>query len=393
MLSSLLFLLAACEPTTIASDAKDSGVASGSDLVDLDGDGYLEQVDCNDADAAVNPGADDVPDDGVDQDCDGLDATATTDDADGDGYPDAVDCDDVNPAVNPGAADSPDDGVDQDCDGVDATTSTDDGDGFPATVDCDDTDPLVYPGAPDASGDGVDQDCDGVDNPPSADADGDGHANETYGGDDCDDANPNVFGGADESRGDDVDSDCDGADFGVDALLAGDLVITEIMYDPDAVGDSEGEWFEVYNATGHIVNLEGLVGADDAAYDAADIFTVSSVLLAPVGDRLVFGITSDTAINGGITADYDYAGGGVSLNNSGDDLYLGVPSGRSYLTIDAVVYDEAAGWPLAKGLSIELKDSAATSTANDSASNWCEATSRAGSTTDKGSPGAVSSGC
>ena len=32
--------------------------------------------DCDDGDAGVNPGATDIPDDGLDQDCDGVDATS-----------------------------------------------------------------------------------------------------------------------------------------------------------------------------------------------------------------------------------------------------------------------------------------------------------------------------
>lgn len=45
---------------------------------DLDGDGVLAlacdpEGDCNDEDASVYPGAVEVPEDGVDQDCDGLD--------------------------------------------------------------------------------------------------------------------------------------------------------------------------------------------------------------------------------------------------------------------------------------------------------------------------------
>ena len=62
-------------------------------------------------------------------------------------------------------------------------------------------------------------------------------------------------------------------------------------------------------------------------------------------------------------------------------------------TIDVVTYDEAQRWPAGKGASIELKDTLVDATDNDSASSWCLATSPAGSTADRGSPGAVSSAC
>lgn len=46
---------------------------------DLDGDGqdalFCDGDDCNDDDATVFPGAEEVPGDGLDQDCDGLDAS------------------------------------------------------------------------------------------------------------------------------------------------------------------------------------------------------------------------------------------------------------------------------------------------------------------------------
>ncbi|MBI4831288.1 MAG: putative metal-binding motif-containing protein [Candidatus Lindowbacteria bacterium] len=97
---------------------------------DLDGDGYRIAVDCDDTDASVRPGAAEVCDDGIDNDCDGQIDSADPDcgappvDADGDGYASDIDCDDSDPAVNPGAAEVCDDGIDNDCDGrVDSADS------------------------------------------------------------------------------------------------------------------------------------------------------------------------------------------------------------------------------------------------------------------------------
>jgi hypothetical protein len=118
------------------------GDSSGGDSAapaDLDADGYTEAEDCDDDDAAINPGADELCDE-VDNNCDGLidvgaiDAETFYGDADEDGYAgDAVtvsaceappgfsdtitDCDDLNASAFPGGVEVCD-GADNDCDGL-----------------------------------------------------------------------------------------------------------------------------------------------------------------------------------------------------------------------------------------------------------------------------------
>jgi MYXO-CTERM domain-containing protein len=83
--------------------------------VDRDGDGHACDVDCDDANDAVYPGADDPCDD-VDDDCDP--ATSPLEDADGDGSLACDDCDDADSAVHPDATERCGNGVDDDCDGA-----------------------------------------------------------------------------------------------------------------------------------------------------------------------------------------------------------------------------------------------------------------------------------
>ena len=128
--------------------------------VDADGDGYDSSVDCDDNNAAVNPGAAEVCDNGVDDDCDA--ATLDLFDGDSDGDDCSVDCDDGDAAVGPSQAEVCDNGVDDDCDAATVDLFDLDGDSATCDVDCDDGDAAVYPGAPDAECSGVDEDCDGL---------------------------------------------------------------------------------------------------------------------------------------------------------------------------------------------------------------------------------------
>jgi len=228
---------------------------------DCDGDGYtVDDGDCDDEDDDVHPDAEEDCD-GVDQDCDG--AVDEDFDGDGDGYPDGeddgcannlpadlLDCDDADLDVNPGAEEVCGDQVDNDCDGDVDENVDEDGDGHSTCDgDCDDSDPQVFPGA-DEICNGEDDDCDGEvdDGLPTElyhpDGDGDGFgaegstpvedcappADHVDNAGDCDDSDPSIHPGAVEEC-DGEDDDCDGQ---VDDGLPTD------WYFPDADGDGYG---------------------------------------------------------------------------------------------------------------------------------------------------------
>jgi predicted outer membrane repeat protein len=264
-------LIDAGDPSISDNDGttSDIGAFGGPDApsdpatTDADADGYTADVDCDDNDDTVHPGASDTCDDGVDQDCDGVDLACIGTDVDGDGYCAAAacsdgstpgDCNDSDVAVYPGASEVCN-GIDDDCNGiVDGSSATGqstfyfdlDGDGFGNTAidseacdapngyvadntDCNDNNPTVYPSAEELC-DSLDNDCNGaiddnVPNPPTwyQDLDGDGFGDpntavsdcdEPTGyvniAEDCDDNNPSVSP-AESEVCNGVDDDCDGS--------------------------------------------------------------------------------------------------------------------------------------------------------------------------------------
>jgi hypothetical protein len=84
---------------------------------DDDADGWAHAQDCNDANARVHPGAAEVPNNGLDEDCANGDLRA---DVDGDGVLAPADCNDTDAKRHPGAGDKPHNGIDENCNGRDA---------------------------------------------------------------------------------------------------------------------------------------------------------------------------------------------------------------------------------------------------------------------------------
>jgi hypothetical protein len=122
---------------------------SGDDNV-ISRDGRAEEVDCGVGnDTAISDDGD------ARSSCEEIEG-----DADGDGVRRPADCNDANPGIRPGVADPPDDGVDQDCSGADATNLDVDRDGSPRPQDCNDANPAIHPGAREIAGNGVDENCD-----------------------------------------------------------------------------------------------------------------------------------------------------------------------------------------------------------------------------------------
>ncbi|GDX80302.1 hypothetical protein LBMAG42_21130 [Deltaproteobacteria bacterium] len=282
------------ETSTTAStdtDCRDPGEATDEAATD----------DCNDADASIVPGATELPGDGVDQDCDGLelcyvdgdgdayradDTTTASADADCDDGGEAAattsvgDCDDADAAYHPGAAEADcEDPNDYNCDG---STGLDDldGDGFGACEECNDALATVNPDAIEICN-GLDDDCSGAVDDHAVDAatlhadnDGDGYGNPTVAGTscsdnpgyvedgtDCDDGRSDVYPGADDPPGDGIDQNCDGSDGITEDTGGGDTA--------DDLGDS-GDLAEA--------RVGGLFGGCDSAGGAG--LAIGGVLLA-----------------------------------------------------------------------------------------------------------------
>jgi lamin tail-like protein len=164
------------------------------------------------------------------------------------------------------------------------------------------------------------------------------------------------------------------------AVSNGQIVINEIIQNPAAVSDSNGEWFELHNPTGAAIDIDAWIISDDGT-NTHTIDPLNGTTVIPAGGYLVLGRSSDTLVNGGVTVDYVY-GTAYTLSNGADEVVL---TDDGATEIDRVNYDGGPLFPDPTGASMALDDPA---NDNNVGANWCTASTPYGDG-DLGTPGAA----
>lgn len=161
------------------------------------------------------------------------------------------------------------------------------------------------------------------------------------------------------------------------STYASQILINEVMADPSAVTDANGEWLEIHNTGGSAVNLQGwtLASNNDSPQ------TISSSVSVPAGGYVVLARNASSASNGGITPDYAYAI--INLANSSDWVALRDGVGAS---VDSVAWATTMPVGATRGTSDPSLDNL-----DAKGSNWHTATSVFGAG-DAGTPGARNDG-
>jgi hypothetical protein len=170
-----------------------------------------------------------------------------------------------------------------------------------------------------------------------------------------------------------------------DVIGYGEILITEIMFDPSALPDAEGEWFEIYNNSDQPLNLQNLVlGRDDVnrhiIADSIELLPGEYYVLARSG-------TATAAANSYV------CGSDISLTNSGAVLAIcnegaETDPGPVIFSVDYGAVD----FPSPAGASISLNPDGFSPAHAVLGTYWCTSTSTY-STGDMGTPGLDNDHC
>ncbi len=183
------------------------------------------------------------------------------------------------------------------------------------------------------------------------------------------------------------DNNCNGlVDEGL--IPVGATIVTEIMQNPSAVGDSAGEYFEVTNVWTDPINLDSWVVYDKGS-DSFNVNKPEGIVIAP-GQSAVFCINADPSVNGGVQCDYDFDN--FALANADDEILLSLDG----TVIDEVDYDGGPDFPDPAGSSMNLDPAKYDHLENDTGANWCTTPSDASNelpSGDHGTPRRLNPSC
>jgi hypothetical protein len=176
----------------------------------------------------------------------------------------------------------------------------------------------------------------------------------------------------------------------------GDLIVSEIMYNPDRTtlgDDNDMEWIELYNASGETLSLGGLMLSDgNNQLFLTDYLMVPSEFVVVCADQTAF-----TAAYGQEISIAGWSGTWIKLSNSGDTVIIYTDTGE---LIEEVIFSDQWGVTEEGGKSPADGDGASLEKIDlmgeDSEENWQPSIDYAGLYTEDGpvcwgTPGAPNS--
>jgi len=166
---------------------------------------------------------------------------------------------------------------------------------------------------------------------------------------------------------------------GVALAADADIIITEIMQNPAALGDTDGEWYEIHNTGATQVDLDGWTMADLGS----NTHTIVGTTIVAAGAYAVLGANATAMAGEGVTLLYQYSS--FTLANGDDEIIL---TNASAVEIDRVEWDGGPGWPDPNGASMMWDEGSGD---NNIGANWTTSTVPFGNG-DLGTPGAANGG-